>query len=82
MELTLWYTGEAEPKDAVGACVTTPTLKGVVSVSEPEPTVMMSVWTVAVGAMVRVAVAVVTLVTVNLLTVMPELAGKVAAVFS
>jgi hypothetical protein len=80
MELTLWYAGEVEPKDTVGACVTTPTLKDVVSVSEPEPTVMMFVWTVAVGAMVRVAVAVVTLVTVNLLTVMPEPAGKVAVV--
>jgi hypothetical protein len=82
MELTLWYTGEVEPKDTVGACVTTPTLKDVVSVSEPEPTVMMFVWTVAVGAMVRVAVAVVTLVTVKLLTVMPEPAGKVAVVFN
>ena len=41
---------------------------------------MMFVWTVAVGAMVRVAVAVVTLVTVKLLTVMPEPAGKVAVV--
>jgi hypothetical protein len=80
MELTLWYTGEVEPKDTEGSCVTTPTLKDAVSAWAPVATVMVLVWTVAVGAMVRVAVAVVRLVTATLLTVMPEPAGKLAAV--
>jgi hypothetical protein len=80
MELTLWYVGEVEPNDTVGACVTTPTLKDAVCVELRVATVMVFVWTVAVGAMVRVAVAVVPLVTATLLTVMPEPAGKLAVV--
>jgi hypothetical protein len=41
---------------------------------------MVFVWTVAAGAMVRVAVADVRPVTATLLTVIPELAGKLTVV--